>query len=87
MNSETNIELPPGTARLAWPLKSLAQATDTSVAYWKKIIAKGEIPVTKFGVLNAILDEDLREWLKKNRKVREQKATANGNGHESKAAA
>jgi hypothetical protein len=57
-------------ARIAWPLIDLAKATGMSVAFWKKIIAKGDIPATKGGNRTLILDEDLREWLMKNRKVR-----------------
>jgi len=88
MESEMNIELASGlTRRLAWPLVDLAGSTGTSVGYWKKIIAKGEIAVTKFGARTMILDEDLREWLMKNRRVRGASPAANGNGHKSKAAA
>jgi hypothetical protein len=56
--------------RLTWPLVDLARATGMSVAFWKKIIAKGEIPATKGGNRTLILDEDLRAWLLKNRRVR-----------------
>jgi hypothetical protein len=41
-----------------------------SVAFWKKIISKGEIAATKGGARTLVLDEDLREWLQKNRRVR-----------------
>jgi hypothetical protein len=41
-----------------------------SVAFWKKIISKGEIPATKGGARTLILDEDVREYLLRNRKVR-----------------
>lgn len=65
-----DLEIATGTTRLAWPLADLAEATGMSVAFWKKIIGKGEIAATKGGARTLILDEDLREWLLRNRKVR-----------------
>jgi hypothetical protein len=58
------------TPRVTWTLSALADATGMSVAFWKKIIGKGEIPATKGGARTLILDEDVREYLLRNRRVR-----------------
>jgi hypothetical protein len=66
---ETNLEIGNGK-RVGWTLKGLAEATDTSVAFWKKTISRGEIPATKAGALTIILNEDVRAYFLKNRRVR-----------------
>ena len=63
-----------GTTRIAWPLAALSEATGMSIAFWKKMIAAGEIPATKAGARTIILDEDAREYLRKNRRVRRKAA-------------
>lgn len=66
-----------GTTKLAWTLAEAAEATGMSVAFFKKIIGKGEIAVTKAGARTLIRDEDLREYLNRSVVVRVRSA-ANG---------
>jgi excisionase family DNA binding protein len=56
--------------RIAWTLNDAAKATGLSVAFFKKVIKNGEIAATKAGARTLILDEDLRAWLNKDRKIR-----------------
>jgi hypothetical protein len=66
----TNYIANPNGKYLAWKLKALAEVTGMSVAYWKKVIAAGELPATKAGACTLVMDEDIREFLLKNRQVR-----------------
>ncbi len=70
MINELDLEVGGEATRLAWPLDDLSKATGMSVAFYKKIIAKGEIPATKAGARTLITDEDARAWLQKNRRLR-----------------
>lgn len=53
--------------KLAWALGEAAESTGLSKAYFRKIIAAGEIRTTRAGRRVLILDSDLRAWLDRNR--------------------
>jgi len=53
--------------KLAWALDEAAESTGLSKAYFRKIIAAGEIRTTRAGRRVLILDSDLRAWLDRNR--------------------
>lgn len=65
------------TTKLAWTLAEASEATGMSVAFFKKIIARGEIAATKAGARTLIRDEDLRAWLNRSLQVRSQGGSAN----------
>jgi excisionase family DNA binding protein len=64
MDNEKRKEKP---EKLAWALSEAAEATGLSKAYYRKIIAAGELRTTRAGKRVLILDSDLRAWLARNR--------------------
>jgi hypothetical protein len=66
---ETNLQIGNGK-RVAWKLAALEEATGMSVAFWKKVISRGDLPATKAGACTLVMDEDARAYLLKNRKLR-----------------
>ncbi len=56
--------------KLAWALDEAAESTGLSKAYFRKIIAAGEIRTTRAGRRVLILDSDLRAWLAQNREAK-----------------
>lgn len=49
--------------KLAWGLDEASRATGLSKAFFRKIIAAGELPITRIGARILILDADLRAFL------------------------
>jgi excisionase family DNA binding protein len=49
--------------KLAWTLNEAAESTGLSKAFFRKIIAAGELRTTRAGKRVLILDSDLRAWL------------------------
>jgi excisionase family DNA binding protein len=52
--------------KLAWAIGEAAESTGLSKAYFRKIIAAGELKTTRAGRRILIRDSDLREWLDRN---------------------
>jgi excisionase family DNA binding protein len=52
--------------KLAWAIEEAAASTGLSKAYFRKIIAAGELKTTRAGRRVLIRDSDLREWLDRN---------------------
>ena len=52
--------------KLAWPIDEAAAATGLSKGFFRKIIASGELKVTRAGRRVLIRDSDLRAWLDQN---------------------
>lgn len=52
--------------KLAWAIEEAASSTGLSKAYFRKIIAAGELKITRAGRRVLIRDGDLREWLARN---------------------
>jgi len=52
--------------KLAWDIQEAASATGLSKAYFRKIIAAGELKTTRAGRRVLIRDSDLRAWLDQN---------------------
>jgi len=53
----------PKTQKLAWAIEEAAESTGLSKAYFRKIIAAGELKTTRAGRRVLIRDCDLKEWL------------------------
>ena len=60
----------PPPVRLTWSLSEVVAATGLSLATWKRVIARGELPTIKSGRRTLILDSDLRDWLMNHRSAR-----------------
>lgn len=56
----------PKTEKLAWAIEEAAESTGLSPAYFRKIIAAGELRTTRAGRRVLIRDCDLRAWLDQN---------------------
>jgi excisionase family DNA binding protein len=51
------------------PLATVAERTATSIAFWRKRIARGEIPIVRVGRCVRIREADLEGWLKRGRRA------------------
>jgi excisionase family DNA binding protein len=51
--------------RLGWGISELAARTGTSIGLWRKEIKAGRLPAMKIGRRVVVLDEDLRQYLRK----------------------
>lgn len=54
------------TQKLAWAIEEAAESTGLSKAYFRKIIAAGELKTTRAGRRVLIRDSDLNAWLDSN---------------------